>query len=61
MLHLSDAKQVGAIRRNSASRRRLHCNVANMIGGALGNVITMFGSIAIIYAVVEVFRKKPAA
>jgi hypothetical protein len=36
-------------------------NVGNMIGGALGNVITIFGGIAIICAVVEVFRKKPAA
>jgi hypothetical protein len=36
-------------------------NVGNMIGGDLGNVITIFGSIAIIYAMVEVFRKKPAA
>jgi hypothetical protein len=35
-------------------------NVGNMIAGDLGNVITIFGSIAIIYAVVEVFRKKPA-
>jgi hypothetical protein len=33
-------------------------NVGNMIGGDLGNVITIFGSIAIIYAIVEVFRKK---
>jgi hypothetical protein len=36
-------------------------NVGNMIGGALGNVITIFGGIAIIYAIVEVFRKKPTA
>jgi hypothetical protein len=36
-------------------------NVGNMIGGPLGNVITIFGGIAIIYAIVEVFRKKPTA
>jgi hypothetical protein len=36
-------------------------NVGNMIGGTVGNVITIFGGIAIIYAIVEVFRKKPAA
>jgi hypothetical protein len=36
-------------------------NVGNMIGGDLGNVITIFGGIAVIYAIVEVFRKKPTA
>jgi hypothetical protein len=36
-------------------------NVGNMIGGDLGNVTTILGSIAIIDAVVEVFRKTPAA
>jgi hypothetical protein len=36
-------------------------NVGNLIGGALGNVITIFGGVAIIYAIVEVFKKKPIA
>jgi hypothetical protein len=36
-------------------------NVGNMIAGVFGNVITIFGGVAIIYAIVEVFRKKRAA
>jgi hypothetical protein len=36
-------------------------NVGNMIGGDFGNIIAIFGGIAVIYAIVEVFRRKPAA
>jgi hypothetical protein len=36
-------------------------NVGDMIGEDLRNVITIFDSVAIIYAFVEVFRKKPTA
>jgi uncharacterized membrane-anchored protein YjiN (DUF445 family) len=32
-------------------------NIGNMIGGVVGNVITMIGGIAVIYAIVEVFKK----
>jgi hypothetical protein len=36
-------------------------NVGNMIGGTLGNLITIFGGIAIICGIAEVFRKKPTS
>jgi hypothetical protein len=36
-------------------------NVGNMSGGDFRNIITIFGGVAVIYAIVEVFRKKPAA
>ena len=32
-------------------------NMGNMIGGVVSNVITIVGGIAVIYAIVEVFKK----
>jgi hypothetical protein len=35
-------------------------NIGNMIGGVIGNIITIFGGVAIIYGVVEAFKKQKA-